>query len=87
MEYIKVSREEEFRWWYERVFSQSPSMCELKYDDEKMWEAWQAGYKLGRDNAYKRKDIPIEIFEIPKEKHIHTMNRGITNGDTTDTQK
>ena len=22
-------------------------MCELKYDDEKMWEAWKAGYKLG----------------------------------------
>ena len=50
-------------------------MCALKYDDEKMWEAWQAGYKLGRDNAYKRKDIPIEIFEITKEKHIHTMNK------------
>jgi hypothetical protein len=81
------SREEEFKWWYERVFLQSPSMCELKYDDEKMWEAWQAGYKLGRDNAYKRKDIPIEIFEISKEKHIHTMNKDITNGDTTNTSK
>ncbi len=75
LEYIEVSREEEFKWWYERIFLQSPSMCELKYDDEKMWEAWQAGYKLGRDNAYKRKDIPIEIFEIPKEKHIHTMDK------------
>jgi hypothetical protein len=40
-----------------------------------MWEAWKEGYKLGRNNAYKRKDIPIEIFEIPKEKHIHTMNK------------
>ena len=38
---------EEFKYWYERCFLQSPSMCELKYDDEKMWEAWKAGYKLG----------------------------------------
>ena len=68
---------EEFTWWYERVFLQSPSMCELKYDDEKMWQAWIAGYKLGRDNAYKRKDIPIETFTIPKEKHIHTMNKEV----------
>jgi hypothetical protein len=67
---------EEFTWWYERVFLQSPKLCELKYDDEKLWEAWKVGYKLGRDNAYKRKDIPIEIFTIPKEKHIHTMNKG-----------
>ncbi len=37
---------EKFKWWYERVFLQSPSMCELKYDDEKMWQAWQAGYRL-----------------------------------------
>ena len=36
----------EFKWWYERVFLQSPSMCKLKYDDEKMWQAWQAGYRL-----------------------------------------
>jgi len=70
---------EEFTWWYERVFLQSPSMCELKYDDEKMWQAWIAGYKLGRDNAYKRKDIPIETFTIPKEKHIHTMNEEVND--------
>jgi len=72
---MKPEYSEEFKWWYERVFSQSPSMCELKYDDEKMWEAWKEGYKLGRNNAYKRKDIPIEIFTIPKEKHIHAMNK------------
>ena len=66
---------EEFKYWYERIYLQSPSLCKLEYDDEKMWEAWKEGYKLGRNNAYKRKDIPIEIFEIPKEKHIHTMNK------------
>jgi hypothetical protein len=60
---------EEFTWWYERVFLQSPSMCELKYDDEKMWQAWIAGYKLGRDNAYKRKDIPLETFTILKREN------------------
>jgi hypothetical protein len=37
---------EEFTWWYERVYLQSPRLASLKYDDEKMWEAWKAGYKL-----------------------------------------
>lgn len=32
----------EFIWWYERCFLQSPSLCALEYDDEKMWEAWKA---------------------------------------------
>ncbi len=75
---------EEFKFWYERFFLQSPSQCALQYDDEKMWEAWKAGYKLGRDNAYKRKDIPLETFTIPKEKHIHIMNKDTdakTNND------
>jgi hypothetical protein len=39
---------EEFTWWYERVFLQSPKLSSLKYDDEKMWEAWKAGYKLAK---------------------------------------
>jgi len=69
----------EFKWWYERVFLQSPSKCKLEYDDEKMWEAWKAGYDLGRNNAFKRKDIPIETFTIPKEKHIHTMNEEVND--------
>ena len=45
---------EEFTQWYERFFCQSLSLSSLKYDDEKMWEAWKAGYKLGqmlKDNA------------------------------------
>jgi hypothetical protein len=42
-----MNPEEEFKWWYERVFLQSPSMCELKYDDEKMWEAWKTAYRQG----------------------------------------
>lgn len=45
----------EFKYWYERFYLQSPSLCALKYDDEKMWEAWKAGQKsLGqmlKDNA------------------------------------
>ena len=75
---------EEFKFWYERFFLQSPSLASLQYDDERMWEAWKAGYKLGRDNAYKRKDIPLETFTISKEKHIHTMNKDTdakTNND------
>ena len=75
---------EEFKFWYERFFLQSPSLASLQYDDERMWEAWKAGYKLGRDNAYKRKDIPLETFTILKEKHIHTMNKDTdakTNND------
>ena len=71
----KIDYSPEFKFWYERVFCQSPRMCKLEYDDEKMWEAWKEGYKLGRNNAYKRKDCPPEIFTIPKEKHIHTMNK------------
>lgn len=70
-----MTRKEEFNWWYERCFCQSPSLCQLEYDDEKMWEAWQAGYKQGRDNAFARRDCPPEIFTIPKEKHVHSMNK------------
>jgi hypothetical protein len=47
------AQSKEFTWWYERVFLQSPNLASLKYDDEKLWEAWQAGYKLGRDKEYK----------------------------------
>jgi len=45
---------EEFKLWYERFFLQSPRLCALKYDDEKMWEAWKAGYNQAKrdlDNA------------------------------------
>jgi hypothetical protein len=46
---------EEFKNWYDRFFCQSPKLCALQYDDEKMWEAWKAGQKsLGqmlKDNA------------------------------------
>ena len=38
----KLGYSPEFRFWYERVFCQSPRMCKLEYDDEKMWEAWKA---------------------------------------------
>ena len=52
---MKPKYSEEFKYWYERCFSQSPSQCALQYDDEKMWEAWKAGQKsLGqmlKDNA------------------------------------
>ena len=81
---MKPELNEEFTYWYERFFCQSPSLSSLKYDDEKMWEAWKAGYKLGRDNASKRKDCPPEIFTIPKEKHIHTMNKD-TDAKTNNT--
>ena len=33
--------------WYERFFCQSPRLCALKYDDEKMYEAWKVAYKMG----------------------------------------
>jgi hypothetical protein len=32
----------EFKYWYERIYLQSPTLCKLEYDDEKMWEAWKA---------------------------------------------
>ena len=36
----------EFTYWYERIYLQSPSLCKLQYDDEKMWEAWKAAKEL-----------------------------------------
>jgi hypothetical protein len=58
---------EEFKYWYERIYLQSPSLCKLQYDDEKTWEAWKAGYKLAAKMLYdnymlssnKGKEIPI----------------------------
>ena len=47
---------EEFTWWYERVYLQSPKLASLKYDDEKMWEAWIVGYKLGLAQSKKLDD-------------------------------
>lgn len=44
---MNKSMDDEFEWWYQRVFLQSPSMCQLQYDDEKMWEAWKMAYKQG----------------------------------------
>ena len=46
LEYIEMS--EEFKFWYERFFLQSPRLASLQYDDEKMWEAWKAGYNLAK---------------------------------------
>lgn len=37
----------EFTYWFERIYLQSPRMCDLQYDDEKMWEAWKAAKELG----------------------------------------
>ena len=36
-----------FQFWYDRSFCQSPKLCELKYDDEKMFEAWKVAYRIG----------------------------------------
>jgi hypothetical protein len=44
---MKFELNEEFTHWYERFFLQSPRLASLQYDDEKMWEAWKAGYKEG----------------------------------------
>ena len=42
----KLPYSPEFTYWYERSYLQSPSMCQLRYDDEKMWEAWKAAKEL-----------------------------------------
>ena len=44
---LREDKDEEFLWWYERVFLQSPTMSQLQYDDEKMWEAWKIAYRQG----------------------------------------
>jgi hypothetical protein len=51
-----MSQHEEFTWWYERVYLQSPSMCALKYDDEKLWEAWKMAYRQGMVKGMELKD-------------------------------
>ena len=53
---LKEAPSPEFTWWYERVFSQSPSKCKLQYDDEKMWEAWQMAYRQGIVKGMELKD-------------------------------
>ena len=42
----KLPYSPEFTYWYERIYLQNPSMCQLRYDDEKMWEAWKAAKEL-----------------------------------------
>ena len=44
---MNKSIDDQFDWWYQRVFLQSPNMCQLEYDDEKMWEAWKFAYNQG----------------------------------------
>jgi hypothetical protein len=47
---------QEFKFWYERLFLQSPRLCGLKYDDEKLWEAWKAGHDQGvKDGQHNHK--------------------------------
>lgn len=47
---------QEFKFWYERFFLQSPRLCALEYDDEKLWEAWKAAYNLGvKDGQHNHK--------------------------------
>ena len=53
---MKPELNEEFTWWYERVFLQSPKMRQLQYDDEKMWEAWQMAYRQGIVKGMELKD-------------------------------
>jgi hypothetical protein len=45
-----------FTFWYDRFFLQSPRLCALEYDDEKLWEAWKAGYNMGvKDGQHNHK--------------------------------
>ena len=58
---------EEFKNWYDRFFCQSPSLCALKHDDEKMWEAWKMAYNMGLAKGAKlieedNKDDPIQTL-------------------------
>jgi len=51
-----MAQNEEFTWWYERVYLQSPRMCALQYDDEKLWEAWKMAYRQGVVKGMELKD-------------------------------
>lgn len=60
----------QFTYWYERFFLQSPSLCSLQYDDEKMWEAWQAAIKHIQNNknplAYLYEEYDVRTGELLK---------------------
>lgn len=45
--HILRTEKQMFQFWYDRSFLQSPKLCELKYDDEKMFEAWKVAYRIG----------------------------------------
>jgi hypothetical protein len=49
----KLPYSPEFTYWYERIYLQSPSLCQLQYDDEKMWEAWKAAKQLNNKKEEK----------------------------------
>lgn len=53
---MKPEYSQEFKFWYERFFLQSPRLCALEYEDEKLWEAWKAGYNMGvKDGQHNHK--------------------------------
>ena len=52
-------KDEGFKFWYERIFLQSPHLCSLMYDDEKMYEAWKFAYKLGKESNNDTKNTSL----------------------------
>jgi len=57
---MKPELNEEFTRWYERFFLQSPRLASLQYDDEKMWEAWKAGYNQAKKEVEKLDKVIAE---------------------------
>lgn len=61
---ILRTEKQAFTLWYERFYLQSPRLCALQYDDEKLWEAWKVAYNMGLAQGAKlieedNKDDPI----------------------------
>jgi len=73
---MKPELNEEFTQWYERFFCQSPSLCALKYDDEKMWEAWKAGYKLAAKMIYDNYMLSSNKSKEPQYWYVWRNHKG-----------
>jgi hypothetical protein len=53
----------EYWYWYDRVYLQDPNITRYRYDDEKMWEAWKAGYKAGQERSRLVDKIMNQVME------------------------
>jgi hypothetical protein len=74
---MKPEYSQEFWYWYDRVYAQSPSIANHQYDDEKMWEAWKAARKsnVKHDVLKDRHDFEL-VLKVLNDVYTSTANGG-----------